>query len=112
MTANPTACVALVRYEGFLSWVGIQIGLFGIEERSSVGDKVVAAEAEGGARSLETAVAETDLVVLRLLENVTIHLGEEDRARAKGREDGVLSKVDWRGDVIGLVIRLLTGARE
>lgn len=111
MTANPTACVALVRYEGFLSWVGIQIGLFGIEERSSVRDKLAAAEAEGGAKSLETA-AETDLVVLRLLENVTIHLGEEDRARAKGREEGVLSKVDWRGDVIGLVIRLLTGARE
>lgn len=95
MTANPTAALALVRREGLLAWIGIQVALAtkrelagggGGEEGSSgsVGKTptvVVGGNGPSAEESEESQVG-MEIVWLRIVENVVVACGEEDKRKA------------------------------
>ena len=115
MTHNPTACVALVRREGFLSWIAIQMGL--LQNESS---ELVALGNGAEKKAGEEPTMEMEEVWMRLVENVVVNLGEEDRKRAQekkdgaveGQESGKVGKASWRGEVLGLVGRAVKGSGQ
>jgi len=104
MTQNPTACVALVRREGFLSWIGIQMGLLRDE-------KEIVVVLKGGEEKAELEM-EMEEVWLRLVENVVVNLGAEDAKKAEEKGDGKVGKASWRGEVLALVGRAVKGSGE
>lgn len=107
MTHNPTACVALVRREGFLSWIAIQIGLLQNEKTAAAAGSVE--EAKGAVE------VEMEEVWMRLVENVVVHMGAEDTKRAEEKtEDGAVKvgKASWRGEVGGLIARAVKGTSQ
>jgi hypothetical protein len=145
MTSNSTTALALVRREGLLAWIGIQLSLSSAADLAAPSSATAAAEGEGeksmvGMMGREVGGggkqegARMELVWLRLVENVIVVCGEEDRKKAAERaataaaaeaesesededEKGKDAKVSvgggrgsgWREEVIGLVDRITKG---
>ncbi|CDZ97889.1 Uncharacterized conserved protein [Phaffia rhodozyma] len=119
MTHNPTACVSLVKREGFLAWVHIQLG-FTLMHQDILSSH--AAGANGRAKKLVQKVEGLDEdngttlqmeeIWLRLLVNVVQRMGEDDVARAvasssSSEEQRKLPKASWRGEVLALIFKLI-----
>lgn len=107
MSRNPTACVALVRREGLLSWLAIQLGgTHDTVEGATETDAQAALAEETSSKKVDAEV-----VWLRLAENAVVHAGQEDVAKAAKRSDS-LFKAAWRGEVLGLLLRAVQSSCE
>ena len=100
MTRNQTACAALVRREGLLPWLAIQMGATG-------GDPSAAVDADAQTALLDDVSAtsiDPEVVWLRLAENAVVNVGLEDAARAARKPDTVI-RAAWRGEILGLLLK-------
>lgn len=105
MTRNATACAALVRREGLLPWLAIQLGATG----AGAGDDAAVNDADAQAAVVDDAAAkqiDPEVVWLRLAENAVVFAGQEDVARVARKPDAGL-KAAWRGEVLGLLLKAI-----
>lgn len=110
MTRNVTACAGLVRREGLLPWLAIQLGA------TTGGDLSATVHADAPQTALldhnaaSASAVDPEVVWLRLAENAVVNAGLEDAARAARKPDTVI-RAAWRAEVLGLLLKAVQSSR-